>query len=1598
MGFFDGIVKSITGVIGEVLSWVLPVPEIDDINQGALLNKQSNIEPLPVIYGERKVGGVRVFVSTGGSKKNEYLYIALALCEGEVEEIGDIYINDTLSTDSKFSGLVTIQKFVGTDTQTYSTLLAGADDSWGVNHRLQGVAYLAIRFKYDQDVFSGIPEVQAVVKGRKVYDPETQTTAYSSNPALCLRDYLTNARYGKGLSSDLINDASFIAAKQFCDDTVTSYDGAPSQKIFECNAIIDTSRNLFDNVKLIIRGMRGLIPYSNGVYSLIIDKTESSSFDLTPDNITSDLRVTSAGKDKKYNKVVIKFTNPEANWQSDTVFWPPSGSDEEAQFLAEDNNQELSTEITLPTVTNYYSARDLARVACLESRASQLSVKVTATSEALNIVAGDVVRLEQPSLGWVDDARQLFRVTGLQLMESGEVDLTLQKYSQNIYTWDVGTEQPENQITTLPDPTIVTPPSGLSVTAEANIAPDGTTVPYLAISWTEADDAFVDSYQVTITPSIGDAITLNVISTSYDYFVFNTAVTYSVSVRAINSLGIRSTAISQSNISPIIDTTPPAEPSDATVTGEFKQIKVEWTNPTDADLNYIEVKRSGTDVEANAVIIATTKANYFIDGPYDGILTRYYWIRAVDLSLNTSDWVYAGSGSTVQLVAQDFDDAVIGIDFLDASLQGSISNAVSDTVFTQGIADLRQEILNVEVESGDVLNLEDGQDFDIQNLGDVAIYVSQSNQVLNSNIKTIETTITGLENTIADLVSGVSDVYVSDTPPVAGQNGVPDPIPTFSRWYDSDDSNEPYYWDGSQWVSLADPRIASNAAEIVNLQSGLNTANGNISGNSSAISVLETTTINQGNTITSLSSDVTQLESSLTDVESDTSANTSAISGLTTRVTSAENSITANASDITQLETSVTNLQNDTTANTSAISGLDTRVTATETETTANSTAITALETTVNDGTTGVTANANAISGLDTRVTTAEGAITTNASDISALEVTVNDPDNGVQANATAVSNLDVRVTQTEDTLSNVASSEAALQVEFIDLTRIQDETGEVLENESGDEFRLNRPTDVAQATGEATAALDTRITVAEDEIVSQSSDIVSLRNDLTSLSGDVSGNATALSSLTTRVTDNEQGISSNAADIVTLGASLTSLDGEVTNNASAISSLDTRVTQTENTNTSQSQDITALQSDVTDLSAGVSGNSTAINQLTTRVTQTENEITSQASDISSLQSDVADLDSGVTGNATAISGLSTRVTDTENELLSQASDITQLTADIDDLEGDTSANASAISGLDVRVTDNEGDISSQASQITSLTSTVNNNTATISQQASTINGIKAQYTVTIDNNGHVSGFGLVSDIIDGNPTSAFIVNSDQFAIGGAGTITDKYPFVVYTTNQNINKGGTSYTIPAGTYIADAFIQNAAISNAQIQNAAITNAKIGSLAVSTAKIANLAVNNAKIASASITNAKIDDLAVSTVKIQDQAVTIPSSAFTAAEIKTTGQNESTLQQVTFTSTGATVNITFSSKVVQLSYQFGQTSYADIKVYRGSTLLYTLGRILRIDANQQTVLSFTVSDTPPAGSVTYYVKAISPQAGPVFGHEWSLRSLTTLEIKK
>ncbi len=1373
-------------------------------NLGAQLKgvTQTTREPAgsrKLVYGQMRVGGQVVFISHSGDD-NKYLHMAIAFASHEIESYEEIWFNDkkvwTLSGgfQSDWGTYVTIDRKYGTATQTASTDLVNSNVQWTTDHKLSGIAYIAFKLEWDADKFpQGVPNISAVVKGKKVYDPrvgsqsatDATTWTYSQNPALCVRDYLVNESYGLGEDYTLIDSTTLEAAADLCEESI-SLDGGGTQDRYELNGVIDTANQIKANIEQMLSAMGGRITYSGGKY--FVEGAEYKAPALTFDeaDCISDIQTqTKQSRRKQYNGVKGIFVSEEKNYK--VLDYPAQIS---STYATEDGDP-VYLDMPLPFVTNNTQAQRLAKIALLKSR-QQVVITMAVNLKGLRVKVGDTINVTNERLGY---SSKVFEVIdySLAIADGGSlgVNLTCIETASAVYDWSTSDEEDflSGGELDLYDGRTVDNVTNLTGTEIGLRGPDGRLKSTIELTWTEPDDAFIEFYTVRYNKN-GTTEYFEVQTRQTRALIegLDLASNYDFLVQAQNLIGVKSTGTSIINRALNGDTTAPSAPTGVTLTAGINQITCEWTNPTDIDYAFTEVHvshQSGTPSVSASPTAKVGGEEYIATGLSQH--TRYFHLRAVDFSGNRSAYTTQVSATAVLATSSDIEDDAIGSDQIADNAVGTsqiASGAVTITEIESSVASLINgaaqsvDVLNVQVESGDVLDLETGQDVLIQNLGDVAIFVNESNTTLNSSISTVQTSLSNLESTVVDLTSGTSDIFVQASAPVAGVGGIPDPIPDFSRWYDSDDNNEPYYWDGSQWVGLADPRIASNASAITTLQSGLNTANSNISANSTAISALDTTTVSQGNSITSLSSDVTTLQSSLSTAESDISTaqtdittNATAISSLTTRVTSAEGSITSITSDVTTLQSDMTTAEGDITTNSTAIGGLTTRMTTAEGNITTNASDITALESTVNNASTGVVATSNALSALTTRVTTAEGDITTNATDITALESTVNDASTGVAANASAVSSLDTRVTSAEGTITSLSSDVSTLQSDMTSAegdittnasaitaltTRVTTAEGSITTNSSDItalETTVNDSSTGVAANATAISGLDTRVTTAEGSITSQASDITALETTVNDGTTGVAANASAISSLNTRVTTAEGNITSSASDITTLEASLddlTTIQDESDNviqteagndlllnlptdvasaTSTATNALDARVTSAEGSITSQASDITELQSDLTTLDGEVTTNASAITSLTTRVTTAEGSITSQASDITTLQSELDTAETNISTNSTAISGLTTRVTSAEGTITSLSSDVTTLQSDLTAAEGDITANATGLTNLTTRVTTAEGNISTNASDITSLETSLTTTNGNVTTNATAISGLDTRLT-----------------------------------------------------------------------------------------------------------------------------------------------------------------------------------------------------------------------------------------------------------------------------
>lgn len=228
------VLSGLTSALAPKQKQADPTSSYSAVIKGGSLTRQVR-QPITArrqVYGEMRVSGPYAFI--GSTNENEYLHFILMLASHEVDGIGEIWLNDESITDDmlngsgdvtsgKYSGYARITKKLGTAVQGAESNMLAAFPDWTSDHRLQGIAYVYVRLKYNRDVFAGgIPVVTAWVRGKKVYDPRTAASAWSHNPALFVRDYLTDDLLGVGVLAADIDDTFVTSSANNCEEFVTT--------------------------------------------------------------------------------------------------------------------------------------------------------------------------------------------------------------------------------------------------------------------------------------------------------------------------------------------------------------------------------------------------------------------------------------------------------------------------------------------------------------------------------------------------------------------------------------------------------------------------------------------------------------------------------------------------------------------------------------------------------------------------------------------------------------------------------------------------------------------------------------------------------------------------------------------------------------------------------------------------------------------------------------------------------------------------------------------------------------------------------------------------------------------------------------------------------------------------------------------------------------------------------------------------------------------------------------------------------------------------------------------------------------------------------
>ena len=608
--------------LGVALQALAPKPTVSGTNRGYQTNSIGPAQDHQIIYGKMKVGGAIVF-DEGTGTNNKHLHRVIAVAGHEIQSFDEIYVNDEVvtlnsqgfvtapskyvkqTTDRVKTGedsdgrpiysevtsydyVIRIKTHNGSPDQTAdSDLVSESNSKWTNEHRLRGIAYMYARLSFDADIFpNGIPVITAVVKGKKLYDPRTGSTAWSDNPALCLRDYLTS-KYGLEENTVNIDDTLVSSAANVCDQTNT----LASTTRYTCNGAFTTASTPYDMLSELLKSMGGSMWYAQGKWRMKPAYWTAPVMDLNEDDLRSSISVgTRHSRRDNFNVIKGTFRGEESNWQ--TTDYPQVTN---SAFLTADNNQESVADVDLAFTDNSIEARRLALIS-LERNRQQLTVNGSFGLKTLELQVGDNIRLTNSRFGWTNKEFEVvswsFGLTdGLDL----QTQMTLRETAESVFDEVSDGVVYERDNTLLPSPFFV-PSVGVSSSVVAKIFAEKL-VNELTLTITSGASESIDKVQVQYrnqTDAGDDTKWLNVSDGPLGKFIIIDLEKgfYEARARAVNTFGNIGEWEYLFNIEVDALSAPPADITNFGHELSGGTLFLDWTAVPDLDLSYYQVKHS----------------------------------------------------------------------------------------------------------------------------------------------------------------------------------------------------------------------------------------------------------------------------------------------------------------------------------------------------------------------------------------------------------------------------------------------------------------------------------------------------------------------------------------------------------------------------------------------------------------------------------------------------------------------------------------------------------------------------------------------------------------------------------------------------------------------------------------------------------------------------------------------------------------------------------------------------------------------------------------------------------------------------------------------
>jgi len=473
------------------------------------------------------------------------------------------------------SGGAYLQNYVGSSSQGADPLLSALIDGYtdtcvgSVLGRTLGLAYSVLTTTQ-----TSVPRVTAILKGPPCYDPRTDSTAYTTNPALQLAfllDYL----------GETVDWTGSEAAFDYCDESVAG------QSRWICCIAFDSPQAPDAAIELLRGYAHCMLARGADGIRLVPDAPVSVSGTITASDIVSGtFQAQKARRADMPTVVSVGYTLPSstagATWNTQRrAFASIAGVSAGTEPWRE-------SALQMPGIQSYNEAFRFATERLNGLRLRDLSGSCTVFDEGLVHQIGDVVALTHP-LGL---AAKSVRLLDMQSDSPGRWALTWQEYDAAVYS-DSTVSEPSTPDTSLPDPFDVPAVTDLAAVEEVYQQRDGSYSSRLRITWTSDDYPYDRSYRVTVSTEGVQVWTADSDQALYVTGPLQEGKPYVVNVVIVAAVGITGIA-AETSVTAQGRNLPPGDV--ATLSG-FEvggQVRLSWVAAIDIDIRWYEIRRLAT--------------------------------------------------------------------------------------------------------------------------------------------------------------------------------------------------------------------------------------------------------------------------------------------------------------------------------------------------------------------------------------------------------------------------------------------------------------------------------------------------------------------------------------------------------------------------------------------------------------------------------------------------------------------------------------------------------------------------------------------------------------------------------------------------------------------------------------------------------------------------------------------------------------------------------------------------------------------------------------------------------------------------------------------